>query len=309
MTCKYGIHEMQSKLPNLVIAGVNKAGTTSLFTYLGMHPKIHTSLIKEACYFLPIRYGEKVAPIAEYQSLFQHAKSCPVIMEATPGYFYGGLPLIKKIESTLTDVKIIIILRDPADRLVSFFRFMKSMLFVDRQVNLGNYIEHCRSLSEDELRNRCNNPYFGVEGGYYHKYIGDWVEQFNDRLKVLFFEDIKENPGIVLSELCEWLEIDPTFYDEFEFGIENRTAFYKNRSLHHIAIIVNRKFEALFRQYPVMKNQLKRIYALFNLEVRKDITKEEIEMARMLYQESNQMLADMMRKYNIVRLPGWLKSK
>ena len=107
------------KLPNLIIAGVNKAGTTSLFSYLTQHPEIGGSSIKEACYFLPVRYGNKVAPISEYQALFKDSLLCPVIMEATPGYFYGGYSLANEINKTLPDTKVIILLRDPVTRLLS----------------------------------------------------------------------------------------------------------------------------------------------------------------------------------------------
>ena len=47
----------EPRLPNLVIAGVPKAGTTSLFNYLAQHPDICPSDVKETRYFEPLRYG------------------------------------------------------------------------------------------------------------------------------------------------------------------------------------------------------------------------------------------------------------
>ena len=49
--------------PNLVIAWVSKAGTTSMFHYLGQHPDVGTSDVKEVRYFTPLRYGEELEPI------------------------------------------------------------------------------------------------------------------------------------------------------------------------------------------------------------------------------------------------------
>ncbi len=64
-----------NKLANLIIAGVNKAGTTSLFYYLSAHPEICGSKDKETCYFLPLLYDQQVAPISEYEKQFSHCES------------------------------------------------------------------------------------------------------------------------------------------------------------------------------------------------------------------------------------------
>ena len=72
-----------------IIAGVNKAGTTSLFVSLSEHPDVVPSAIKESRYFLPARYGQPLAPTAEWDDLFAAADR-PVRLEATPSYFYGG---------------------------------------------------------------------------------------------------------------------------------------------------------------------------------------------------------------------------
>src|SRR3954454_22208791 len=79
-----------SRLANLVVIGVNKAGTTSLFDYLGRHPDIGLSGRKELRYFTPLRYGEPLEPVASYAEHFRHCLEERFAVEATPGYFYGG---------------------------------------------------------------------------------------------------------------------------------------------------------------------------------------------------------------------------
>ena len=178
--------EKSDNLPNLVIAGVNKAGTTSLFDYLASHPEICASAIKETGFFLPCRYSnEKLAPLNEYKSLFR-CQGERIIMEATPGYFYGGTGLASKIYTTLPGVRIVIILREPLSRLISFFHFMKNMLLVDKDMSLNEYILRCTKLSEAELKERNKNKFFGVEGGCYSKYLPDWQKQFGANLKIFF---------------------------------------------------------------------------------------------------------------------------
>jgi hypothetical protein len=61
----------EKKLANLIIAGINKAGSTSLFHYLSAHPDVSGSIDKETCYFLPLLYSESLAPIAEYEAQFE----------------------------------------------------------------------------------------------------------------------------------------------------------------------------------------------------------------------------------------------
>ena len=73
-----------------IIAGVNKAGTTSLFVSLSTHPDVAPSSIKETGYFLPARYGRPLEPSSVWDGYFADAGDRPVHLEATPSYFYGG---------------------------------------------------------------------------------------------------------------------------------------------------------------------------------------------------------------------------
>jgi len=297
----------EQKLPNLIIAGVNKAGTTSLFAYLSKHPQVGCSSIKETCYFLPRRYCEPMQPVSEYEALFKGAETYPVVMEATPGYFYGGKKLIEEIDLLLPNTKIVLILRDPADRLLSFFHFMKSMLLIDESMTLESYVSHCKSLDATALRQRDNNPFFGVEGGYYHKYIDSWVASFGDRIKILFFEDMKQNPELMLTSLSHWLDIDASYYKGFNFSIENKTTQYKYRWLHFLAIHTNRYFEVFFRRHPSAKSAAKKMYGYFNLESKaKQSRQTERMIAEALYVESNRKLRIKLESMGLGKLPDWL---
>ena len=74
-----------------IIAGVNKAGTTSLFVSLSTHPDVAPSSIKETRFFLPPRYGHSAArPRRSGTRTSPTAGDRPVHLEATPSYFYGG---------------------------------------------------------------------------------------------------------------------------------------------------------------------------------------------------------------------------
>lgn len=297
--------DTNERVPNLVIAGVNKAGTTSLFSYLESHPDVSGSKVKETCYFLPLRYEEPIAEWSEYLSLFE-PKNQNIVMEATPGYFYGGRVLAAEIAKKLPDTKIIVVLREPGSRLLSFFHFMKSMLQIDAEMTLKAYIEKCSELSANDFSEKRNNPYFGVEGGFYAKYLMGWHEVFGDRLRVVFFDDFVATTPQELASLAAWLGIDPEFYIDFNFAGSNQTVAYKFKPLHVLALFVNKKFEPFFRKFTGLKRALKTFYSLFNNRVKDPISASDHEMVKKIYVESNNELAKQLTKLSVGPLPKWL---
>ena len=68
-------------------------------------------------------------------------------MEATPGYFYGGSESANAINTFSPDSKVIIALRNPVDRLFSFYKYKKSLGHIDGNLNFTKYIgENIRIL-------------------------------------------------------------------------------------------------------------------------------------------------------------------
>ena len=212
----------QNKLPNFIIAGVNKAGTTSVFQYLNGHPEVCCSRDKETGFFLPFRYGKPAIPVEIYKEQFLDCKNSKIIMEATPGYFYGGLPLAQAIKNTVqSNCRILIILREPVSRLVSFYRAKKKNLELDRNMDLKSYVNVCMNMTKQEVMLQENNRFTGVISGFYADYIDDWVSVFGKNLKIMFYDDLNANPKQFMNGLCSWLEIDAEYFDQFNFEIEN----------------------------------------------------------------------------------------
>jgi len=106
-------------LPDFLIIGAQKAGTTSLLSYLGQHPNVTPGFNKEPRYFTSFF----AQPLSVYRSNFplQHAV-LPERMtgEATPYYlFHPDVP--ERVQAVLPDVKIIVLLRNPVDRCISHY--------------------------------------------------------------------------------------------------------------------------------------------------------------------------------------------
>ena len=94
-------------LPNLLIIGVPKAGTTSLFSYLNLHKEVFGSSPKEPGYFHPLRWGEELSAITKYEKAFAGYSNQKYAMEATPGYFYGGQKVSGKMKELLPNSRVI----------------------------------------------------------------------------------------------------------------------------------------------------------------------------------------------------------
>src|SRR3954452_17434204 len=115
-------------MPNFLIVGAAKSGTTSLYYYLKQHPQVFVSPVKEPKFFA--YEGEKVVyrgpgdaennrrlvnNLADYRALFGGANGAKAIGEASPVYLYSP-KACERIRHYLPDAKLFVILRDPAER-------------------------------------------------------------------------------------------------------------------------------------------------------------------------------------------------
>ncbi len=298
---------MPTNIPNLVIAGVNKAGTTSLFSALSLHPDVATSDVKETCFFLPLRYGEEQPPTECYSDHFD--TDAAVVMEATPGYFYGGSEIAPVLASLSSELRVVIVLREPVSRLLSFFRFQKSMLQLPASLTADDYVEHCLGHAPDDLAHRRElNPWFGVEGGHYDRYLPAWVEVFGGRLDVLFFDDLVADIDRVASALGARFGLDPQRWPAEASVRENRTIAPRRRLLHRAALSMNRTFERQLRRHPSVKARARQIYERVNTgEATDDLsagTRDELERA---YAPWNAALQQRLAPYGLA-LPPWTRT-
>ena len=87
----------EGRLPNLIIVGLGKAGTTSLFWYLSQHSDVCASTVKEPGYFLPAAEGLELPPIGQYASYFKECGRERYRMEASPQYFHGARPVMEEL--------------------------------------------------------------------------------------------------------------------------------------------------------------------------------------------------------------------
>lgn len=253
------------RLPNLFIVGVSKAGTTSLFNYLGRHPEVCTADVKEVAFFAALRYGRQLDPIDGYAAHFAECGSETYAVEATPGYFYGGYPLARGMREVCSSPRAIVSLREPISRCWSWFQFNRSRLRLPREMTFSSYLDRCEELHAAGVDGDLDHqPYWGLGGGCYARWLDAWLEEFGEAFRVVFFEDLVRDPRGCVTSLCEWLEIDTAVFADYRFPIDNKTVHYKNRLLQKAAVSINRRGERFFKQHESLKRAMRRGYYVVN---------------------------------------------
>ncbi len=145
---------------------------------------------------MPQRHGRtELAPLESYGRFFSHCEGSRYILEASPGYYQGDRQAIQQIKDILPDARIIIMFREPASRLLSFFTFYKSRLRLQRELGFDAYVDFCLRMPPEELSRWENREYWGLKAGFYAEHITDWFDVFGDQaIKVAFFEDFVRDP-------------------------------------------------------------------------------------------------------------------
>jgi hypothetical protein len=294
------------RLPNLIIAGVHKAGTTSLYSYLGKHPQICPSFRKEIGFFVPLMFDREIPALEEYSKYFTHCGNEYFRMEASPSYLYGKEKIAEAIRKAIPDAKIIVILRDPTDRLLSFFSRAVSKSALPEDIGLNDYL----SVSKQKINSAEHDVYSrGVREGLYIEYIRPWQRAFGHNMKVVFFDDLQQSALGLTRNICAWLGLDTTCLESQDFSVENKTRQYRYRKLHRYVKDVYMKSEAFWREHYRLKQRLRNIYNMFNADAASTLrTVDEAGIAKLraLYEPYNQELKVFLESNNYASLPRWL---
>ncbi len=290
-----------------IIAGVNKAGTTSLFVSLSTHPDVAPSSIKETRFFLPARYGTPLGPAAEWDAYFAAAGDRPVHLEATPSYFYGGAAVAEAMRTRLVDPRALVVLREPVSRAISFFTYQKVRLRFPADYPIADYLADADRLMPADFDDPDNEKYMAFRGGCYADFLPGWFDVLGaDHVRVIDFARLVGDPVTTLHETAEWLDIDPARFPADALSSENRTTGFKNEGLQRVALAGNDKLESLLRRHPELKRKLRAFYYRLNGRPAEERIPDAVraELAAR-YEEPNARLAQQLDDAGMP-LPDWL---
>lgn len=175
-------------LPNFLGIGAQRAATTWVHHCLREHPQVFVPTCKEIHYFDrnyhkgPDWYASHFRPGLDHRS----------IGEVTPNYLDHELAAAR-MALMLPNARLFVILRDPAERALSAYRFFRHQF---------------RSVS---LAEACRRPFL-VELGCYAKHLRRLFAYYpREQVKILFYEDVLGQPAAVLRELFGFLGVDDSF--------------------------------------------------------------------------------------------------
>lgn len=290
-----------------IIAGVNKSGTTSLYVSLAEHPDVTASAIKETRYFLPARYGDALKPVSVWDGYFSGTDRA-VRLEATPSYFFGGAAVAHAIRSTLPNPKIVLVLREPVSRAVSFFEYQKVRLRLPQKLSFEEYLAEADVLTAQDFDDPNNEKYMAIRGGRYADWLAQWWDVLgHDAVKVVYFEELTADGDDVLREVSEFLGLDPDRLGTAGLRSENRTTSFKFARLQAVALRLNDGFERLLRRAPRVKRRLRSVYLSVNGRAVNavEISDELAADLRARFDEPNRRLGELLDGAGVAR-PAWL---
>lgn len=204
-------------LPNFLIIGAAKSGTTSLHSYLRDHPQIFVPARGEPSFFA--HEGEQpnfcgpgdqdwtfITERSRYEALFCGSDRYPAIGEVSPRYLYFEFAP-RRIARYVPGARLVAILRHPVERAYSHF-------LMNRNRRCEPVADFVRALVLEGERARLGWGWDWqyVQLGRYHEQLSRYYQLFGrDQIRIFLYSDLVEDPDTFFQELFEFIGVDPAF--------------------------------------------------------------------------------------------------
>ncbi len=250
-------------LPDFLVIGVQKCGTTSLQRYLNEHPGVRPAF-KKSLQFFSVTYDKGTDWYRAHFPYENEMQGGPVngrylTGEATPNYIYHPL-CAERAFSVVPDAKLIVLLRNPVERAYSNYHHMvrtkrEPFSFEEaiaaEENRLEGTVEQIKNNPNASLRNFFNYSY--LARGRYIEQVENWL-QFYPREQFLFLrsEDMFENPAKMFGQISDFLALPDFDLKEYPNANPGRYAPMKDETRTYL--------NEYFRPYN------KRLYALLGID-------------------------------------------
>lgn len=219
-------------LPNFIIAGAPKSGTTALYEYLQTHPQVYLTEPKEPHFFADdLGEHRQIVTRTEYANLFNCVSpQQQAIGEASVWYMHSSVAM-PRVKEEMPDAKLVLMLRHPVDLIRSLHSDMLWICF-ENEANFEKAWE-----LQDERRAGCNIPKLcQVPWFLDYRYIGQLGQHLSrllkiyprEQTKIFLFDDLKESPKRVYEEVLRFLGLPSDGRQEFprvNAGKKNRLSW------------------------------------------------------------------------------------
>jgi hypothetical protein len=206
-------------LPNFLVIGAGRSGTTSIHSYLAQHPEVFVCAEKSPNFFVshepqPPWEGASLRAMArqwikdpdQYRALFDEAGSSRAIGEVSPVYLQArSAP--ERIRAMCPSARLVAILREPVER--AYAHFMGR-----RRDGLERRTDFAEVIREELSRPLPDDVAFGsyLGCGRYHHFLSGYFARFpRTNIRVYLYEDLQADPAALMADLFGFLGVDPTF--------------------------------------------------------------------------------------------------
>jgi hypothetical protein len=245
-------------LPDFLIAGVPKAGTTALHAALVRHPGLFLPAVKEPKFFLsdgPLpatggpgdvqTYQEHVWHQAAYEALFEPAPPGTSKGEATPFYLYDH-GAHDRIKALVPDVRLIVLLRDPVDRAHSNWTHLWNAGLEPE----ADFLTACRAEQERKAAGWADFWHY-ISLGLYGRQVQHLYKVFaREQVLLLRYRDLKDAPAATLDRVCSFLGVQTGILREIPRENVNRHLVEDN-SLNTVLRALLRAGGSFGHRFPV----------------------------------------------------------
>ncbi|MEM9267179.1 MAG: sulfotransferase [Cyanobacteria bacterium P01_F01_bin.13] len=199
------------RTPTFLIIGVQKSGTTSIYSYLKQHPQVYMSPVKETNFFerdwttaaadVLRRKRDNIITWEDYQQLFAAATEQHLALgEVSPNYMFHYQFAAKHIQTRLPDVKLLAVLRNPVQRAFSDYLMHMRDAVVGKQTPLA-----------EQVRSRGDASYVLLKGKYYEP-LKHFIDRFGrSRVDVFLYDDLRQDSQAFMQNLYRSIGVDSDF--------------------------------------------------------------------------------------------------
>jgi hypothetical protein len=250
------------RLPDLIIAGAQKAGTTSLFGYLAEHPQCAVSLRKEVHYFdQNYAQGENWYRMHFPFEASPGQSSAPVCFESSPYYMFD--PRVpERAFRAVPQAKLIFLLRNPVSR--AYSHYQHSVRRAREPLSFEEAIEaeparlrgeHERLLAEPSYQSAPHRDFSYLARGVYVDQLQRWREVFSpDQMLIVHAERMFREPQAVFADVLSFLGLKAWVPTRFETHNSGRyrapmADAVRERLARYFAPHNERLFDLLGRRY------------------------------------------------------------
>ena len=203
-------------LPDFIIIGTARSGTTSLYYDICQHPCVLPAAYDELGYFdsnyhLGQNWYRSLFPTLFSKWLVKQKKQFAITGEDTPFYIWDPI-VAKRILKNLPKIKLIVLLRNPVDRAYSNYHLgvragTENLSFEDAIKVETKRLEEINEESKSSIEKYAIRRSY-LAKGFYADQLKIWFEIFNsNQLLIISTEDLKSNPQKVINKIYNFLEI------------------------------------------------------------------------------------------------------